>query len=181
MKYLHERNYIHEEIKPKNIAVIYNSESSDLPTLKLINISSKQCNCNSNSNNSPLISLSTSILNSTSSPSSSSFDCFVPIELYSFPTGMSNKIDIWQFGVLSYLYITHSLPFNSIDELYKAINNNPNDYLPKINSYRMDINNLIENCISPIPANRPNISTIHYTLSNIKVDPCIKHLYICFE
>lgn len=165
--YLHERNYIHEELKPKNIAVIYSTNSSDLPILKLITTSLKYCN---NNNSSQIITLATS---DNSSVAASSFDCFVPIELYSFPTGLSYTVDIWEFGILSYLFITHTFPYNSLDELYKAINNNPSDYLPKINSYRIDLNDLIENCISPIPDKRPNINTIYHTLANIKADPCI--------
>lgn len=163
MCYLHEKNYIHEELKPKNIAVIYSSNSSDLPILKLITTSLKYCNNNQ----------ITTLATSDNSSSVSIFDCFIPIELYSFPTGLSYTIDIWEFGILSYLYITHTFPYNSLDELYKAINNNPDDYLPKINSYRIDLNHLIENCISPIPDKRPNINTIYHTLSNIKADPCI--------
>lgn len=110
--------------------------------------------------------------------SSIPFDVYNPIELYTLPLNISENIDIWSFGILSYYYITHKLPFESQEELFKSIDRDSSNYFPKISSYRIDINELLQYCVSCNPNDRPKINIINSILSNIEIDPSINIIII---
>lgn len=162
--YLHQNNYIHQKLKPYSIAVIDQLRESDLSNVKLICLNALD---NSNSQN------FTSLIQS-----SIPFDVYNPIELYTLPLNISENIDIWSFGILSYYYITHKLPFESQEELFKSIDRDSSNYFPKISSYRIDINELLQYCVSCNPNNRPKINIINSILSNIEIDPSINIIII---
>lgn len=146
---------------PSNIGVVIpqqntqNNKTKVKPILKII----------FNNNTQPDPFLTYSIV----SPPNFLLDLYCPVELYTIPGAITPSIDIWSFGIISYYFITHKMPFKSKEEIYNSLNNPPSTYFSSISCYRYDINYILKECLSPNPSLRPTSQKLYDSLTNIEI------------
>lgn len=146
---------------PSNIGVVIpqqntqNNKTKAKPILKII----------FNNNTQPDPFLTYSIV----SPPKFLLDLYCPVELYTIPGAITPSIDIWSFGIISYYFITHKMPFKSKEEIYNSLNNPPSTYFSSISCYRYDINYILKECLSPNPSLRPTSQKLYDSLTNIEI------------
>lgn len=129
-----------------------------------------------NNNNKPILKLALhSMINNNQDPTFSilslqnnNLDLYTAVELYTIPGAISEYCDIWSFGILSFFFITHKTPFKSKEDIYNSLNNKLYS-VPKINSYRYDINYILELCLSLIPNDRPKSNEVYKTLDEAEI------------
>lgn len=154
MKYLHDRNIIHRDLKPENVLLDseYHPLITDFGMSKFFQ--SGDSNCQSISAGTPI---------------------YMAPEVIS-DTKYGRKADVYSFGILMYEVITDSKPYpdlaSGILNLYKfqtsVVTGN---YRPKFEKpIKEEFKNLIEQCWSANPDDRPTFSELFSMYSNKEQD-----------
>lgn len=154
MKYLHDRNIIHRDLKPENVLLDseYHPLITDFGMSKFFQ--SGDSNCQSISAGTPI---------------------YMAPEVIS-DTKYGRKADVYSFGILMYEVITDSKPYpdlaSGILNLYKfQISVVTENYRPKFEKpIKEEFKNLIEQCWSANPDDRPTFSELFSMLSNKEQD-----------
>ena len=71
-----------------------------------------------------------------------------------------SKCDIWALGILLYELMTFKMPFNAVSLPLLSIKINRGVYKPPPSTYSSDIRNLLKNCLTLNPEERPSIDDI---------------------
>ena len=131
--FLHNKGYIHRDIKPQNLFLADNLELkiSDFGLVYKLNKNEK------------IIDFCGTLI-------------FMAPEIFK-TEGYSYEVDIWAIGVIMYLLLIGQYPFNNKDEITNKILNFPNDI--KISKAAQ---NLIEQILVKEPKKRPNLTQILY-------------------
>lgn len=154
MKYLHDRDIIHRDLKPGN--VLLNDEYQPLITDFGLSKFLQYDHSKSQSNSVGTLP-------------------YMAPEVIS-DTKYGRKADVYSFGVLMYEVVTDSIPYpeylngelNQYRFQYKILNDN---YRPKFDKpIKKPIQELIEQCWSANPDDRPTFSELFEKLSNKKED-----------